>query len=70
MFPPGWDITHSSNHKKQFSEQLLQQIHSQPNIDILEPVDLSMAATKHISVQWLVKMWEWLHNRQPTIYST
>ena len=44
--------------KKQFSEwyseQLLQQIRSQPTVDIgdvLEPVDLSMAAIKHISAQ-------------------
>lgn len=54
--------------KKQFSEwyseQLIQQIRNQPTSDIgdivLEPVDLSMGAMKHISAQWLVKMWEYI----------
>ena len=27
---------------------------------MLEPVDLSMGAMKHISAQWLVKMWEYI----------
>ena len=27
---------------------------------MLEPVDLNMAAIKHISAQWLVKMWEYI----------
>ena len=27
---------------------------------MLEPVDLSMGAIKHINAQWLVKMWEYM----------
>ena len=54
--------------KKQFSqwysEQLIQQIRNQPTSDIddvvLVPVDLSMGTIKHISAQWLVKMWEYI----------
>ena len=47
-----------------YSEQLIQQIQTQPtsNIDdvVLEPVDLSMGEIKHVSAQWLVKMWEYI----------